>query len=472
MTGPERWCTAGFARRCDAGCWSRQNPSPVPLMGRLEALAVRHLDALYYAALVITGFAVLWPALTVYPTFVDNVVSLSVAERDSAWAFWHDGVFSFQPTYRPLPYTTLWLQAQLLDLHVWTYHLVNVVIWIACGCLLYAIVRRLSGFRLIAFGIALAVLFDERAEWNLWVILERQTSLAVLAGLLALLLTLRLSSFRRRNLTLVAIGALLVLSSLSIEYGLAFSAAVFTAGVVSRPGARRGLMVASFVAVAVYTGLRLGATGGVSRDFCENMGYFTQLRPDPTCLSSLSTEVRVKQHLYNVGAGLVGIVFPSLFSYDGVWEPYAREKYKLAVSMAVFLLALFGLARRPRETIPFLALWVANAALLFFLYRSRNQVVGMIGIYTSAGIGAGELTRLAKSHLRHARLAVAGAALLIGAWLVFIGLESSDRLRTVRAQERRGDPCRALVVYPDDASRQVVAEIKRRYRMSNIECAG
>jgi hypothetical protein len=94
----------------------------------------------------------------------------------------------------------------------------------------------------------------------------------------------------------------------------------------------------------------------------------------------------------------------------------------------------------------------------------------MIGIYTSAGIGAGELTRLVRGHVRHAKLAMAGAVLFTGAWLVFIGLESSDRLRTVRAQERRGDPCRALVVYPDDASRQVVAEIKLRYRMSNIEC--
>jgi hypothetical protein len=441
------------------------------VISRVADATVRHHDVALAAALVVTSLLVFAPALGVYPTFVDNVASLSVAERDSLVSLWQGPVFSFQPTYRPVPFSTLWLQGQIADFHIWTYHLVNVVIWTACGWLVYLLVRPIVGFRLIALVVALAVLFDERAEWNLWVILERQTSLAVLTGVSALLLTLRLASYRRQRLVLACIGVLLLLSALSIEYGLAFSAAVFTAGLVAKPRMRRLVLGVSLAAVVAYAGLRLGLARGTSRDFCESMGYFTQLRPDPTCLSSLSTEARVKQHLYNLGASLVGIVFPSLFSFDGVWEPYARERYKLVASFVILALALFGLARRPSATVPFLTLWVANAVLGFYLYRSRNQVVGMIGIYASAGIGAAELVRLMLARPPYLRQAALALSLVAGVWIAFVGLDASHRLMDVRQRERNVDPCLALERYPDDASVEVVRRIERAFDLGDGECA-
>ena len=135
------------------------------------------------ALLAVIGFVMFWPMLSVRPTFHDNVVSLTLATRDSPWSFWHGPVFSFQPTYRPFAFTVLWLQGQVSDFHIWTYYFVNILIWIACGWLVYAIVRNVSGSRVAAFLSALLVLADRRSDWVLWVIEERQMSLAVLAGL-------------------------------------------------------------------------------------------------------------------------------------------------------------------------------------------------------------------------------------------------------------------------------------------------
>lgn len=432
----------------------------------------RRGDVPFIALITIVGFVIFWPILSVRPTFQDNVVSLTLAGRDDPWSFWHGPVFSFQPTYRPFGFTLLWLQGQVADFHVWTYYLVNIVIWVACGCLLYAIVRHVSGSRVAALLAALLAISDRRTDWMLWVIEERQMSLAVLAGLSALLLTFRLESSSRRRTLLVAIALLLLAASLSIEYGLAFSAAVFAAGLVARGHLRKPLMAVALAAVGVYAALRLGAQGGSLRDYCESMGYFTTERPDPTCLSSLGTEGRIKQHLYNVAASAVGTVLPTLFSFDGVWAPYAYPRYHAIAGLALLALAVVGLATRPRVTIPLFTLWIANAVLSFYLYRSRNQVIGTLGIYAGAGIGAVELGRLAlRAHLTYARVAVGAALVAAAAWVAFSVIEHADRIEGRQRQSRDGDPCYALVRYPDDASLAVVIRIKRRYNMSNPECA-
>jgi hypothetical protein len=286
-------------------------------------------------------------------------------------------------------------------------------------------------------------------------------------------MAVRLRSVRRRRLALVGIGVLLLLASLSIEYGLAFSAAVLVVGLVARRDVRRPLVAVVLVSAAAYAGLRLGAAGGSFGDYCESMGYFRIERPDPTCLSSLSTEVRIKQHVYNVGASLVGIVLPSLFSFDGVWAPYANPRYKVVVGLILFGLAFLALVRRPRATFPLLTLWLANALLAFYLYRSRNQVVGMLGIYASAGIGAAEAVRVMRAGLLRTRVAAVGAALLVAAgWAAFSGFQAADRWGDVRGREDARDPCFALVRYPKDASRRVVVKIKRKYGMSDPQCTG
>jgi hypothetical protein len=59
----------------------------------------------------------------------------------------------------------------------------------------------------------------------------------------------------------------------------------------------------------------------------------------------------------------------------------------LAGSAVWLLLAAVAWVRMPRRTLALLALVASSAVLSFNLYRSRNQVFGMLGLYIAAGLG-------------------------------------------------------------------------------------
>ncbi len=420
------------------------------------------------AGLLLAGLTAFWPVLGARPFYLDNVISLTLAERSSPWPFWTHTFVTYQPTYRPFAFTVLWLQGQISGLHATPYYLFNILVWVACAWVVYAIVYALIRSKPVSGLVALAVLFDLRATTLLWTIEERQMSLAALAGLLALLLTLQFGRFRRRWLVGAAIGLLLIVSALSIEYGLAFSAAVFLAGLVGAPAQRRPLIAAAVMAPLVYGGIRIGLAGGAFHDYCENQGYFNTERANGVCLSSLRTAVRVKQHIYNVAASVLGIPFPSVFSDTGVIRPHSVVK--IIAGAVVFALALLGLKRRPRATIPLLGLWLASAVLSFYIYRSRNQLIGALGIYASAGIGLAELMSLVRVWPRWRSYATVGASALALAWLGFSANSMTSKLDQIRAIHDADDPCWALFAHPADVSPRIVARLKRDYGLPNPSC--
>jgi hypothetical protein len=175
----------------------------------------------------------------------------------------------------------------------------------------------------------------------------------------------------------------------------------------------------------------------------------------------------VKQHVYNVAAGVVGIPFPSLFTYSGVMRPHAPARI---VAGAVALgLALVGARRRPRVAIPLLGLWLANALLCFYIYRSRNQLIGAVGIYASAGIGLAELVPLL-GRVRPSRYAAVAGAVLALAWLGLNASAIRSKLDSIRRSELTGSPCAALLERPHDVSAEIVARLARRYRLPTAPC--
>ena len=59
------------------------------------------------------------------------------------------------PEWRPLAYATVWLQYRWASIgELWAYYLVNILLWTACGWLLYRIVFSLTSSHLAGFTAA------------------------------------------------------------------------------------------------------------------------------------------------------------------------------------------------------------------------------------------------------------------------------------------------------------------------------
>ena len=91
------------------------------------------------------------------------------ALRDAAGLarFWFAPAEVHEPFYRPLTYTTFWLEHQLWDLDPTGYHIVNVLLHAANGLLLWGILARLAvpGAWLIAAVFAVHPLHVESVAW-------------------------------------------------------------------------------------------------------------------------------------------------------------------------------------------------------------------------------------------------------------------------------------------------------------------
>ena len=152
----------------------------------------------------------------------------------------------------------------------------------------------------------------------------------------------------------------------------------------------RPVVVAGFVAVVVYLGMRFGLAQGAGSQYCEEMGLFENVRY--ICYAELDGSGRLLQHFYNVSATAVGTLVPPLFDFFGAFNSLSKLMSvagieRLAFSALLVALAAVGVPARPRQALPILALVAANAALSFMLYRPRNQLVGMVGVYAAAGLG-------------------------------------------------------------------------------------
>jgi hypothetical protein len=342
------------------------------------------------------------------------------------------------------------------------------------------------------------LLVDPRGTTAIKTIVERQTAIACLLGLLALIAVFAPPVRAGPRMIGVAVFLLLLLAGLSKEYGLAFSAAVLVAALLNRSVRSKPVALAALGAVLAYAALRWAVVGGTTGDYCDDMGYFEQVRR--VCFGHAQTPrdvlltggAELAQHAYNIGAAFLGTFFPFLFIGKGALTS------SVSVPLAIWSLIVTGLAiaawvRIPRRTLPFLVLIFANSVLGLALYRQRNLLVGVAGLYAAAGLGAAHAEQWLRT--RDVRLARAGIAVAAGVAALWIGYQSLERVngfQTLHDERARDivqmmqdnkrvvdkkDPCRYLTssFAAEHAGTApilstVVHHIKLRYRLPDPSC--
>jgi hypothetical protein len=422
----------------------------------LERLLGRH--GLVLGGIFLVAAGVFGNALFVHPLDGDNLVALSVGPLHSAGGFFTGAAHStYRPAYRPAAELTLWLQYHLVHLQTHSYFAINIFVWALCACAVYAYAVLATGARALAAAAGLATMLDARGVLDVLWILERQTSLALLCGFSALLLVL--SPPRRPRLLWGGVLALILVASLAKEYGLAFIVAVpLLAWLQSRRW--RPVALASAGSLVLYAVLRLGAAGGATTRFCDQMGYFRSTRT--VCYSDYASLSDLKQHAWNALASFVGTFFPQLFDdFGALVTPGARG---LVVPAIVTAAALLAFVRRPRFSLPLLALIVLNALLSFVLYRTRNQVIGVAALYAAAAIGLEwAWVQVAPRLGRYAAAAAAVASLLVVAWLAQNAVLRPRTVQSFQQMAGASDPCPSLRRYHQIVSPAVVRGLQERY---------
>ena len=90
------------------------------------------------------------------------------------------------PEWRPLSYATVWLQYRWVGTeHLWSYYLVNLVLWTGCGWIAHLIVRELASSTAAGIVAATLIFTSTQIVGSLVLIMERQTLMASLFGLAA-----------------------------------------------------------------------------------------------------------------------------------------------------------------------------------------------------------------------------------------------------------------------------------------------
>ncbi len=453
-------------------------------------LSVRGLPhVISIGALSVLGALIFWPAFgfppSIPPFGPDNVYALELGAYDDPTAF-----FTADQVWRPVTYSTLWAQYQISELDISAFFGVNIVLWLACASLVYGLVYAHTGLLFAAAAAGLITLTDERMFSPLVLIIERQSVLAAVFGILALAAAHHYARDERCGRGfLAAIVVLLFLAALSKEFGLAFAFGVAAIGLLNR---RRELLVVAFGVLVAYGvgralsgGLQFGsgvapgegyASGDSDKGLCETMGFGAN--PRDVCYGELTLPEQLAQYAWNIGASFVGIFFPPVISPEG----YLRAPDVLASTLGgpdyyvgftvaslivpaiITVLALVACWKRPAIALPLLAVVVANAALDFQYYRPRNVVVGMVALFVAAGIGIPPAIEILKKQLHRvdarwgdrlsARLRASAPALLILLLLVGTGAAVVSRatalagdLEGARASHETRDPCDAGEVY-------------------------
>jgi hypothetical protein len=440
-------------------------------------------------ALCALGALIVGPAFGFPPSFPpfgpDNVFALELGAYSDPGPFFS----SAEQVWRPLTYTSLWAQYQVSGLDISPYFAVNIVLWIACAALVYALVYTHTRLALAAAAAAFITLTDDRMFSALILIIERQTTLACIFGLLAVLAAQRYSrDERHKRGFLVAILASLLLAAISKEFGLAFAFGVVAVGLLDR---RRELVAVGIGAFAAYWAVRgliggfnfgsgVAATDGLQESnsdlgLCETMGFAAN--PHDVCYGNLTALEQLAQFAWNIGASFVAIFLPPVISDTGYLKApdflattlggpedyYGFEVPSLILPCIITGLAVVAWLKRPRVSLPLLAIIVANALLCFQYYRPRLVVVGMVALHIAAGIGIPPALEILGKRLRRLRprleaaarpLRMSGASLMIVVLLlataVIVGSRSvtlADELEGAHGSHEVRDPCDAVEVY-------------------------
>ena len=459
---------------------------------RVRPSTLRHLGvvgALVALTVLVLLLAVGFPPFT-RPYHPDNIWALSLGANPI------DGYFTDPPDgiYRPLTYLTLWAQYQIGGFDPSAYFGFNIALWIACGCVVYVLGYALGRSQLAAGVAAGLLLIDDRGMTAIVWIPERATTIACVLGGIALLLAYRLPrGGRPRAAALAGIVALLFGAALSKEYGVAFAAATAAVGLVTRPHDRAELVAVALAAMTVYAGMRallpsdaaLAATGVAGSnhgalEICEYIGFLGH--GENVCYADLDLVDRLLRWGWNAGATLVATFLPPLFNGQGALllpdvlagplgeaETYPGFSIpSLILPLLVSACAIVALRRYPRAVLPLFVLIVANAALNFLLFRERNQVVGMAGLYAAAAVGlpvvASESLARARAFVRRshslagarARAALPLAALsIVAGAMVWRATDFHDAVAGAEANYAGRDPCPSLRGVRPDVAEQL-----------------
>ena len=380
------------------------------------------------AAILLLAALIVWPPFgfppSIPPFAPDNIDALSLGAFNDPWFFLSHG----GAVWRPVTYSTLWAQYQLGGLDISAFVTFNVLLWIACASLVYAHVYFHTRLIFAAAPAALVMLTDERVFTPLVWFIERQSLLASIFGLLALLGAYRLvqRAGPSRGM-LAALFLLLLAAAMSKEFGLAFAFGVGAIGML-HSSRRRELIGISLAALTVY-GLLRGIAGGwnfgsgaeTNRGFndaesdlglCEVMGWGAN--PRKVCYGELGLGEQLAQYAWNIGASFVGVFFSPVIHQNGyllapdflgsaLGGPDWYEGFtvgSLIVPCIITALAVVAFWKLPKVALPLLAVIVANAALDFQYYRPRNVIVGMVALHVAAGIGIPPTFEIIKRHLR------------------------------------------------------------------------
>jgi hypothetical protein len=283
------------------------------------------------------------------------------------------------PEWRPLSYATIWLQYRSASIeHLWSYQLVNMSIWIACGWMVSRIVLELSGSALAALTGGVIVLTSTQLVSSFVLIVERQSSMACFFGLAAWLISIRAWEDEFATRRWLAVSALLAASAFCKEFGLAFTAAIGLFALMER---RRPALWAAAAAAGVYGTCRIVFASGAIGPYCEQHGYFFVARN--VCFDRLDGLV-MSQAAYNVAATGIGSLLPGLFFDDGTVSISARW---LLISGVLLAVGVIGWTRGPALNRIGLLIVAFNTVLSVLLYRPRNQAIAVCALGISTGVG-------------------------------------------------------------------------------------
>ena len=413
-----------------------------------------------FLALAALGAVLYFPILTLLPLRGDNLRVLAWVDQApfTALAAVDPRIY---PEWRPLAYLTIWLEHAVIQLQqVGVHHLVNLLLWVTCSWLVYRLVNEAGGSRPGAFVAAVWLLIDERSVDALTWIVERQSTLASVFGLIACWIVVRTSQRPRSRRETLAIAALLVASALSKEYGLAFGAALTCYAAAHR---QRDLVWAGAGALLLYAGLRVTLAGNAAGGYCEEMGYFFVVREQ--CVVPLSPE-GTGQMAYNLVANGIGLVLQGVLDGEGKISP-------VPTVLCLGMLALAAAMRAVRSAsvaVQLLVLVVVfNAVLGAIVYRGRNQLVGMCAMAIIAGVGIPTWQQVATaSRHRLLRAAVIAAIVALGAGRAFA---THDKVAADVEEMLAQDPCESPL-RQDRQGDEFARRVKATYGMADPNCVG
>jgi len=414
----------------------------------------------------------------------DDLMILSLAARPDPGGFFTESLTSFLPMYRPITYVLIWIQYQFAGLNPAPYYIVNILIFVSCSIVLYFLVYKITSSRLASITASLLFLVEIRAASALYWIGERQTTLAFLFGSLAILTLIdaqKKDQLKRKTSLLIFI--LLLFSALSKEFGLAFTATIVVIALSYFPPWKiRTTLIIAFLVAVVYFGMRFGiAQSIIQSDYCEYIGYRTETLY--LCYNEYDLNTQIKFYLWNIGSTFIGTFIPMLFSGEGQWMGSQLQNiaatslgYSISIidiTFSILLFAFVGLSlyKFPRKSLPFLAIIFFISVLSFILYRPRNHLIALFGLYTLFGIGIAAFWTMIKEHQSQRIL-----FLVIMVLLCFIissrAMDFSLHMDGVAAEYSLLDPCESAISWhnPGIFNMDVIRQIKIDNKMSNPEC--